>query len=895
MRRTAEELIRLSRLLDQALDLPPQERATWIDGLDAANEEFKSSLRQMLIDTDGLGAAPLTGIGRSVGDAVLGAASAVESSNLAAGGKVGPYELIREIGRGGMGSVWLARREEGLTRRAVALKLPHPGLFNTELSQRVARERDILEGLAHPHIARLYEAGVTAAGQPYLALEFVEGVPINQYGDAQKLNMRERITLFQQVLDAMQYAHAHLVLHRDLKPANILVTGTGQAMLLDFGIAKLMSDVSAEDSPLTRIGGRALTPEYASPEQLAGQPLGTASDVYSLGVLLCEMLTGKRPHRIDQTANAKVENFEIVRPSTLAVDAASRRALKGDLDTILLKALKPLTHERYSSVAAMSEDLDRYLRGDTVLARPDTAWYRIKKFSERNRLAVGAVAAVVAALSVGLTVAMSQVRKARIQAARAEQIKSFALSMLESADSDSGAGVATTAVDLLQAARKRVESELVTQPAIAVELMTAVGYGLLGQDRSEDAADLLKRSVQLSLQTSGPDDVHTLEAQVVYGEALYDLGKNDEAVALLKQLPALSHRIGARHVEIDAWRNLANAYLDAGDADAAMAAARAAVAAVPELSASPERRDLIDAAQAHFSLANVLNNLRKPGLVDEARLALSYTKQLGGDHAAAMSLDGRFLLGAGMVREGQPAAGLRELKNAYADSRTLRGADHRQTLVMASILGTTCLEAGDIPGAVSAYQESFDATMRHEQAEGPFAVAWAHFGVAMGLAASHEEARAMPHFDEAVRLFSESGGADAPMTLRSRSERALTLARMGKLAESEREFMDLESGKWRAIDKIAYVTRFAMLRSLQQHHEEAIRLASSAVGAVRTLTSPAAQARSYAALGSVLLAAGRPHDALAPLQQSVSLFGRSQVPESPAWTEATANLARARQ
>ena len=239
MKHTAAEYAELSQLLDEALELPVAERAAWIDSLTGARAALRPTLHRLLrADTADSAANPLD-VTRHIEVVVNSAALAAESAALAAGSRIDSYELIRELGRGGMGAVWLARRVEGLTRRQVALKLPHPGLFNAELGERIARERDILEGLAHPNIARLYDAGVSATGQPYLALEFVEGIAVNAYCDSKLLGVRERIALFRQVLEAVQFAHSHLVIHRDLKPANILVTDQGKVVLLDFGIAKM--------------------------------------------------------------------------------------------------------------------------------------------------------------------------------------------------------------------------------------------------------------------------------------------------------------------------------------------------------------------------------------------------------------------------------------------------------------------------------------------------------------------------------------------------------------------------------------------------------------------------------------------------------------------------------
>ena len=216
-----------------------------------------------------------------------------------AGTIIDRYRLVREIGRGGMGTVWLAEATDSGLKRAIALKLPHPSLYSAEMAERFARERDILASLTHPNIARLYDAGVSAEGQPYLALEYIEGIPLTTYCDARRLTLSERVELFLQVLRAVQYAHTQLVVHRDLKPSNILVAQDASVHLLDFGIARLIGDAEGSevgDSPLTQLGGRALTLDYASPEQIAGQPIGTASNVYSLGVIFYELLTGSRPY-----------------------------------------------------------------------------------------------------------------------------------------------------------------------------------------------------------------------------------------------------------------------------------------------------------------------------------------------------------------------------------------------------------------------------------------------------------------------------------------------------------------------------------------------------------------------------------------------------------------------
>ena len=406
-----EEIRELSKLLDEALDLPETEREAWLNGLSGARARLAPRLRDMLAK----GAEVSTG--RTLprlpkyDQPDLDWLAPGDAAAFEAGSTVGPYRLIRELGRGGMGFVWLAERIDGALKRRVALKFPR-----RQLGERFARERDILAGLVHANIARLYDAGETPEGQPYLALEYVEGEALTAWCDARKLGIKARIALFQQALAAVHYAHRQNVLHRDLKPSNILVTGDGEVRLLDFGIAKLMTDGEAQETELTQVGGRALSLQYASPEQLLGQPIGSSSDVYSLGVVLYELLTGSFPYFRRRDSRGAIEDgilsVEPTRASDTVVDATLaaargtnarelRSVLRGDIDAVLQKALRKSAAERYGTVQAFADDLDRYLRGKAVLALPNSPGHRIVRLIDRNRLAAGAVAALALAGAVG--------------------------------------------------------------------------------------------------------------------------------------------------------------------------------------------------------------------------------------------------------------------------------------------------------------------------------------------------------------------------------------------------------------------------------------------------------------------------------------------------------------
>src|SRR5258708_21817639 len=325
----------LSRLLDQWLDLPEESRKEWLENLGPEYAGILPVLRKLVLSQEGMDADRLLNTlpGMTPRPTLLPA-------TFIASALIGPYRLVRELGQGGMGVVWLAERSDGEVKRPVALKLPIVSLHNRALAERFGRERDILAQLTHPHIARLYDAGVTEQGQPYLAIEYVEGEKITSFCDRRNLNLEARLQLFLQVLRAVQYAHTNLIVHRDLKPANILVTNQGEVRLLDFGIAKLLTEGEANETELTRIGGRALTPEFASPEQIAGGTLTTASDVYSLGVVLYDLLTGERRYKLKWDTRSGLEE------AILGGDPVRPREIVAGLRKAHGRATTPQEHPR---------------------------------------------------------------------------------------------------------------------------------------------------------------------------------------------------------------------------------------------------------------------------------------------------------------------------------------------------------------------------------------------------------------------------------------------------------------------------------------------------------------------------------------------------------------------
>jgi serine/threonine protein kinase len=429
---TPEQWRNLSPYLDEVLEMAPEERQPWLESLHEKNAELALDLQTLLREQQELQGAGFL------------ERSPLRISAGLTGQTVGAYTLLSQIGQGGMGSVWLARRCDGRFERQAAVKFVNIALAGAAGEERFKREGSIVGRLTHPNIAELLDAGVSPGGQPYLILEYVDGVAIDRYCDQHKLDLNHRIRLFLDVGAAVAHAHANLIVHRDIKPANILVTAAGKVKLLDFGIAKLLEAEGQTGAPtlLTHEGGSAMTPEYAAPEQLSNQPVTTATDVYSLGVVLYLLLTGKHPAGLGLSSpaaliKAVLEN-EPPRPSdAVAGDEPAaanrsatpdklRRQLRGDLDTIVGKMLKKNPTERYNSVAALADDLSRYLGHAPISARPDSFWYRARKFMLRNRapvlLGATALLLVITSLSTGLYVANRQRKIAEQRFAQVRQL-----------------------------------------------------------------------------------------------------------------------------------------------------------------------------------------------------------------------------------------------------------------------------------------------------------------------------------------------------------------------------------------------------------------------------------------------------------------------------------------
>jgi eukaryotic-like serine/threonine-protein kinase len=552
MTHTPPELLAVLRsLLDHALELAPAERDAWLAQLRKEHPLHAAELEALLAAEPDLDARGFLSnqiwIGSAQGEAGL------------AGQRLGPYTLERPLGQGGMGTVWLARRSDGRFEGTAAIKLLNLALLDPVGAERFRREGTVLARLNHPHIARLLDAGVTNGGQPYLVLEHVEGVRIDRYCDDHRLSPEQRIALFLDVLGAVAQAHANLIVHRDLKPSNILVGAQGTVKLLDFGIAKLLEEGASgtDASTLTDIGGRALTPEYAAPEQVTGEQVTTATDVYALGVLLYVLLTGRHP--TGEGSRSATEHLRGVlerEPPRLSAGVTSaelratspdrlRRRYAGDLDNIVAKALKKRPEERYTTVTEFADDLRRHLSHEPVSARPDSLRYRTAKFVRRNRAAVATALGILLTLLGATAFSIAQMREARSQrdAALAESRRRIAMSDVQSvlAGDSRGAGGRTLSVlERIELAEQVLRRKYRNEPAVVVEVMTDLSNRLFDMADTKGHAAILARARSIARKANLPAQVALVDclrglsliydeqfdsARAVLAEARTELGR----------------------------------------------------------------------------------------------------------------------------------------------------------------------------------------------------------------------------------------------------------------------------------------------------------------------------------------------------------------------------------
>ncbi len=540
MQLSIEQLKALSALADRWLVSSATEREALSTEVASAGTDFSNAFSAMIDQLDSANNATLVpAIPDSLREAAMSGTNPISFGRSdferampqrQTNEHVGPYRLIRELGRGGMGVVWLAERADGQHTRQVALKMPLVENLNWLLAARFARERNILASLEHPGIARLYDAGVDEKTQPYIAIEYVQGQPITEYVREKKLKPEATAQLFIRVIEAVAHAHTQLVIHRDIKPSNILVDAKGEPHLLDFGIAKLLDD---EDSPtadatqLTRLSGRALTLDYASPEQVNNASLGTASDVYSLGIVLYELLTGSRPYHPKGPTRRDLEQAILdqdpSKPSDQLLTAntgdsesgKSARRMRGDLDTVVLKALRKDPKQRYVTAQAFADDLKRYLAFEPIAAKPDSEWYRIGRFVRRNRVIASAAVVSIVALITGFSIALWQRDVAQQQAIRADAERSRAVSELTYSEVindfvafllSTGSSQPYTTAELLNRAEKLAVDQYPDDATLRARLLVMVAHEFMRLGDFQRSEHLLDRAANAVANVAPTDE-----------------------------------------------------------------------------------------------------------------------------------------------------------------------------------------------------------------------------------------------------------------------------------------------------------------------------------------------------------------------------------------------------
>jgi eukaryotic-like serine/threonine-protein kinase len=676
----AARLAEIDRAFDRALDLPPSERSTFVARLAEADRGLAAAVQDLLTGSEV--ADPRVATASAARDLALVHEQFRAAADLAPGDVIDRFRVIEEIGRGGMAVVYLAQRADGAFEQTVAIKRLHYGLGTLGALQRFDQERQILASLNHASIGRLLDGGVDASGFPFLVMEYVEGVAIDRYANERKLAVRERLDLFVRVARAVDYAHRHLVVHRDIKPSNILVTPDGEVKLLDFGIAKLMDAQEPADAPITRTVFRALTPEYASPEQLAGTRITIGSDVYQLGLLLYELITGVR------ACDRKT------------APAAHARVLRGDLDNIVAMALAPLPDARYATAAALADDVLRHLSGQAVVARGEARLYRARRFVRRHAIGLAALAAIVAllvAIAVNQTVQASRLAeerdRVRVEAAKAQGVTRFLLGLFEIPPSAAANYASLTARDVLEYRAARVDDLADQPPVVQAEIMSTVGLALLRLGSLERGAALAQRSLDVRRRAVGDEHVDTAESRFLLGTGLNMLGRPLEAEPHLRHAVAIRERLlGPAHVDVaEALTELAMSLrrLDR-PADALPLLTRALA---------------IDRAAGHEHEARVLNNL---GLVasavgdDEAAErhysdAIAYRRARFGSHPdLPINLINLARL---YQRRGAPQRAVPLLEEALAGRQRIFGDAHASTATARLQLASAHVGAGDFVAA----------------------------------------------------------------------------------------------------------------------------------------------------------------------------------------------------
>lgn len=848
----------------EALELAPEDREAFLDRLSSSDAE----LRRIV---EGLLAADEKARTFLEQPAVL--ASGGDEEGLAAGLSLGTYELGRLISRGGMGAVYVARRSDGHFDRRVAVKLLHPGATDPQALERFRAERQILARLEHPSIARLYDGGESEQGVPFLVMEYVEGLPLDVYCDRHRLGIDERLRLCQHLFDAVAYAHQNLLVHRDIKPSNVLVTPEGELKLLDFGIAKRLAEDEDGDreSEAGLPGLRPMTPGYASPEQVRGEAITTASDVYALGVVLYELLCGRRPFPAEESGSPPVSGRAPLgggpaRPSralgrgsgragtrSAATDAicrarrarpaALRRKLRGDLDAIVLRALQEDPRRRYPAVSDLAADVDRYLESLPVSARPQTLAYRAGKFIRRHRASVVLVSLAFSLILALLASLHQQRNRAGHERDKAREALDFLVSVFEQYDPYQRGAENISARDILEAGARRVSRELEEDPEVQAALLRAIGRASIGLRQLDEAEPLLERALAY-YRANDPDSLElaaSLEqmawlrflssdyaaAEEHFREALELrrrlLGRDSPQVAAT--LNSLGMVLGERLQSTDARRS------------AEIEDLHREALAIFEKAEGP---DGLGVAYCHFRLAKLMKDRGEPAEAEQliresVRINILRRGEAHPETAMARRLLALILVDRGELDEAEEILG-----RALEAQRQTLPTDHPDILLTLNDLGLVHERRGHLAAAAKRFREALDAYVAvYGEAHAHTAVVMSNLGSTILVQGRAEEAAALHERALAIKL--EIFGENHVFVAESLNALARAYSALGRPAE-------------------------------------ALERAERSLAITRRIVGPAhpALAKALGAVGLVLHRRGEHAAAEAYLRQSLEIFRRTQ-------------------
>ena len=845
-------------LFDGAVDLPPGERSAWLRA-NCDDPHLRAEVEGLLRahdETDAIFDRPALKLAGPLMDSMRRE-------------RIGTYRILRELGRGGMGVVYLAERDDGQFRQRVAIKLLRNTPDTEELHQRFVAERQILASLNHPNIAQLLDGGVTEGDLPYLVMEYVDGVPITSFCDRLHLTVEERLHLFRDVCSAVHHAHQNLVIHRDIKPSNILVTTDGRVKLLDFGIAKLMNPtLGPANQPLTRTEWRVMTPEYASPEQVRGDTLTTASDVYALGVLLYELVCGRRPHRITSGSPRELEEIIIQREPALPSVAVSRteagrtdgattepgadaiaadrrlpperlrRRLEGDLDAIVMMALRKESARRYSSADLLWEDIQRHLDGLPVLAHRASRWYRARKFLSRHRVETVAAAVVAVSLVGGATIAVRQAAIAGRERDRAQQaleqseeVTNFLVRLFRTPAPVGATRDQVTARDMLATGTAGVDA-LAGQPIVQAQMLDALGRVNDQLGRFAEAERMLRRALALRRTHLGDSHMDVAATLNSLSNVLAQTDRREESLGLAREALAIQQRVlGPNHLEVAA--TLSMVARRSGDLPAAESLFRAA-REIQRASLGPEHRELA------LTSRDLADNLAAQGKNDAAEAMLRETLAIqerlaGPEHASAA---GTMTALANLLRA-------QRIKEAEAESLYHRAID----------------------------------ILKREVPDRPARLVGPLYGLEELAHSRGDHARAEALARDVLDIQQRTIGTEHPMVTESMDVIAEHLAAQRRYSEAERVLRDattllqrtVGSGHFRMGDRLSTLGRVYSAAGRLEEAESSLRQALAIMERVQGPTSEAV-ATDAALLADVVGRRGNQAEADALFERSAAIF-----------------------